>query len=248
MDQIFTTQFWHDQWTVITSAPWLVIPLLLVAGFVGWKWKAASDDGEIRELKARDLFIKDQLKSLGTGKAELEEELKNLKAQLASNAPKEDILAVAAKMDAALTKLSKANDALEGGPSSSDLELLVSKISSFAGTQFNVAGGGKTDRALEYFHWVIEPALSKAGWVHIGWDVLDEETFQMPYSASKHSYGVVTGATGVVVRADMYSDKSAAADALVNALKEIGIPATKEYAQAKHTNRNAVHILVGIML
>jgi hypothetical protein len=48
MDQIFTSQFWHDQWTVITSAPWLVIPLLLVAGFVGWKWKGANDDGEIR--------------------------------------------------------------------------------------------------------------------------------------------------------------------------------------------------------
>jgi hypothetical protein len=53
MDQIFTTQFWHDQWSVITSAPWLVIPLLLVAGFVGWKWKAANDDGEIRELRAK---------------------------------------------------------------------------------------------------------------------------------------------------------------------------------------------------
>ena len=53
MDQIFTTQFWHDQWTVITSAPWLVTPLLLVAGFAGWKWKAANDDGEIRELRAK---------------------------------------------------------------------------------------------------------------------------------------------------------------------------------------------------
>jgi hypothetical protein len=52
MDQIFTSQFWHDQWTVITSAPWLVIPLLLVAGFVGWKWKGANDDGEIRGLRA----------------------------------------------------------------------------------------------------------------------------------------------------------------------------------------------------
>jgi hypothetical protein len=52
MDLIFTTQFWHDQWTVITSAPWLVIPLLLVAGLVGWKWKATNDDGEIRGLRA----------------------------------------------------------------------------------------------------------------------------------------------------------------------------------------------------
>jgi hypothetical protein len=45
----------------------------------------------------------------------------------------------------------------------------------------------------------------------------------------------------------MYSEKIRAADALVNALEEIGIPATKGDAQAKHTNRNTVHILVGIM-
>jgi hypothetical protein len=51
VDQIFTTQFWHDQWTVITSAPWLVIPSLLVAGFVGWKWKSVNDDGEMRGLR-----------------------------------------------------------------------------------------------------------------------------------------------------------------------------------------------------
>jgi hypothetical protein len=52
MDQIFTSQFWHDQWVVITSAPWLVIPLLLVAGLVGWKWKGGNDEGEIRGLRA----------------------------------------------------------------------------------------------------------------------------------------------------------------------------------------------------
>ena len=53
MDQVFTTQFWHDQFAVIASAPWAIIPLLLIAGFVGWKWKATNDDGEIRELCAK---------------------------------------------------------------------------------------------------------------------------------------------------------------------------------------------------
>jgi hypothetical protein len=53
MDQVFTTQFWHDQFAVIASAPWAIIPLLLIAGFVGWKWKATNDDGEIRELRAK---------------------------------------------------------------------------------------------------------------------------------------------------------------------------------------------------
>jgi hypothetical protein len=130
-------------------------------------------------------------------------------------------------------------------PGPEELELLVSKISPFAGTQFNVAGGGKTDRALEYFYLVLEPALAKAGWEHIGWGVLGEETFQMPYS--EHWYGVVTGGTGVVVQAAMHGDKNAAAEALTDALNQIGIPAIKEYAQAKHANHHAVHILVGTM-
>ena len=53
MDQVFTPQFWQDQFAVIGSAPWAIIPLLLIAGLVGWKWKGTIDDGEIRALRAR---------------------------------------------------------------------------------------------------------------------------------------------------------------------------------------------------
>jgi septal ring factor EnvC (AmiA/AmiB activator) len=53
MDQLFTSQFWRDQFAVVWAAPWAIIPLLLIAGGVGWKWKAANDDGEIRELRAK---------------------------------------------------------------------------------------------------------------------------------------------------------------------------------------------------
>ena len=134
---------------------------------------------------------------------------------------------------------------MEDYPSPDQLDLFASKLSPFTGTEFDVAGGGKTDRALEYFLWVILPALSKADWVHIDWGVLEDDTFQIPFSSSKPRYGVVTGVTGIVVQADMHGNKNAAADALVEALNEIGIPATKEYAQAKNSNHNAVHILVG---
>jgi chromosome segregation ATPase len=48
MDQVFTPQFWQE---VIAKAPW-VIPSLLIGGLVGWKWKGANDDGEIRGLRA----------------------------------------------------------------------------------------------------------------------------------------------------------------------------------------------------
>jgi chromosome segregation ATPase len=35
------------------ARPWVIIPSLLIAFLVGWKWKGANDDGEIRELRAR---------------------------------------------------------------------------------------------------------------------------------------------------------------------------------------------------
>jgi len=37
---------------VVMSAPWLIVPLLALAGWIGWKIKAAFDNSEIRELKA----------------------------------------------------------------------------------------------------------------------------------------------------------------------------------------------------
>ena len=49
MDQVFTQQFWQE---IVARLPW-AIPLLLIGGFVGWKWKVANDDGEIRELRAK---------------------------------------------------------------------------------------------------------------------------------------------------------------------------------------------------
>jgi hypothetical protein len=200
-----------------------------------------------RALKAQNEQIKDRLKYVSEDAAKVGEEYKRLEVQLASSAPnKEELLATGAKVNAALTKLSKANNY----PSSSDLELLVSKIRSFSGTQFDVAGGGKNDGALEYFDRLVKPALTKAGWVHIDWvwePSWDGDTFQLPpWSAeTKRHYGLVPGVSNVIVRAAMHGGPNAAADELVSALNQIGIPATKEYATGANSNRNAVHILVG---
>jgi hypothetical protein len=55
MDQVFTQQFWQE---IVARLPW-AIPLLLIGGFIGWKWKAANDSGEIREPR----FAKGHLRS-----------------------------------------------------------------------------------------------------------------------------------------------------------------------------------------
>jgi hypothetical protein len=82
VDQLLTTQFWHDQWTFVMSAPWIILPLLLIAGFVGWRWKASNDDGEIRVSRAERDAAKGQL-LLAHDKQEIfEQEINRLSALL----------------------------------------------------------------------------------------------------------------------------------------------------------------------
>ena len=57
MEKLLTPEFWQ---TVLVTAPW-VIPLLLVAGVVGYMIKAALDGREIRGLKAENNAAEKQL-------------------------------------------------------------------------------------------------------------------------------------------------------------------------------------------
>ena len=52
MDQLLTPEFWKGQIEVATSAFWVVIPLLLIAGMIGWKSKGIIDKRKIRGLRA----------------------------------------------------------------------------------------------------------------------------------------------------------------------------------------------------
>jgi hypothetical protein len=52
MDQLLTPEFWKVQIEVVTSALSVVIPLLLIAGMIGWKSKGFIDDRKISGLRA----------------------------------------------------------------------------------------------------------------------------------------------------------------------------------------------------
>ena len=52
MDRLLAPEFWETLGRVVRELPFIIIPLLLIAGFLGWKMKSAQDDGEIRALKA----------------------------------------------------------------------------------------------------------------------------------------------------------------------------------------------------
>jgi hypothetical protein len=61
VEQLFTVQFWHDQWAFIMSAPWVIVPLLAIAAVVGWKIKGALDGRELRGLRAENAAANRQL-------------------------------------------------------------------------------------------------------------------------------------------------------------------------------------------
>jgi hypothetical protein len=52
MDQVLTPEFWKVQIELATSAFWIVIPLLLVAGIIGWKFKGIIYDRKLSDLRA----------------------------------------------------------------------------------------------------------------------------------------------------------------------------------------------------
>jgi dsDNA-specific endonuclease/ATPase MutS2 len=52
VDQLLTPEFWKAQIEVATSAPWVVIPLLLIAGIIGWGSKGIVDDRKIKGMMA----------------------------------------------------------------------------------------------------------------------------------------------------------------------------------------------------
>ena len=64
MDKLTDPNFWHDNWEVVRNAPWIVIPLLLVAGLVGWFFRSSqaksSIEGLREQVKAKDEQIKIQ--------------------------------------------------------------------------------------------------------------------------------------------------------------------------------------------
>jgi septal ring factor EnvC (AmiA/AmiB activator) len=123
MEQLFTGQFWHDQWIVIMSAPWLIIPLLLVAFVIGTWLQRYIDGREIRGLNAENKALEKQFnlatqdqstvtKEIAKFGSELEQ-LKTEIAQLRDAHPQIETLSNAiASIGKRLDVVSQANSAL----------------------------------------------------------------------------------------------------------------------------------------
>jgi hypothetical protein len=53
MDQLLTPDFWKVQLAIVASAPWLIAPLLLVCGVIGWFICSRINKGQIEGLRAQ---------------------------------------------------------------------------------------------------------------------------------------------------------------------------------------------------
>jgi hypothetical protein len=119
MDQLLTEKFWHSQWDYLMGAPWLLIPLLLLALFVGNLWRRSVAAGEIRALReqinaegARLNLAREQYASLNAQLAELtakaekqQKEIAELKSTLTPPARFEHLVRSNTEIQNALTSL-----------------------------------------------------------------------------------------------------------------------------------------------
>ncbi len=120
------------------------------------------------------------------------------------------------------------------------LTALTDQIKSFAGTKFDV-GHGLEDREQWNFLWYLEPAISKAGWMHVDWD--GGVKFKKNSWPGDHWYG---RAAVLNVSIEVHNDGlKPAAVALADALNSIGIEATLGDLNNSSTNYDAIHLLVG---
>jgi|SRR5271165_5506325 len=116
---LFTPDEWKRQWEVLMSAPYIIVPIAIASGLVGWWLQGIKSDAEIAGYKgtisvyeARLKLAAEQTEVADKAKAEAESNQRLLKAEIASSASKEELAALAAKVDIAIEKFAVANNAV----------------------------------------------------------------------------------------------------------------------------------------
>lgn len=130
-----------------------------------------------------------------------------------------------------------------------NFSLLVERMKPFAGTKFDIGLGPEGMREQWDFSWQIEPAFGEAGWQMIDWwggSVLRKWCNLDPKLLKVRPFGL---ANVVNVSIEMHpSHKVAltpAAEALAQALREIGVTVSTEYNNNASANENVLHFLIG---
>jgi hypothetical protein len=153
-----------------------------------------------------------------------------------------DALTRAARAEEQLIEFRKPRRALM---TPANLERIIKRLSSFAGTEFDCGMGQGGEQAD--FWWDLQPAIVAAGWTHIAWQYppgpLPLLIKQGPDRPGSGSVGAVN--VEVHLHPDHRKRLLPAATALVSVLNEIGIAARDAGHNAHSTNNVAIHILIG---
>jgi hypothetical protein len=86
MDTLLTPEFWSGQIAGAIQNWAVVIPLLFLAGVIGWQWKGSNDDVEIKALRTQqkeiEEFAEDRRKQVLEHTAEESKKIAIIKAEL----------------------------------------------------------------------------------------------------------------------------------------------------------------------
>jgi hypothetical protein len=115
MYNLLKTEFWEQQWAILTSAPFILGPSSLIVGLIVWWVRGAMFKGEISSWKMEISAVEQRLKLAAGALAQsdrdtekLEKEFQAYKAEVAAQGSN----ASPTKVDAAIARIAKGNTAL----------------------------------------------------------------------------------------------------------------------------------------
>jgi hypothetical protein len=123
-------------------------------------------------------------------------------------------------------------------------QLLIGKLKPFAGTPYDT-GLASGDKEQEDFMWHFDKVLRDAGWNFAGWmsPVIGDALIRRPERGRSGSVAVKN--VSLQMHQSNENKLKPAANALVEALKEIGIDAQIDVFNIHNMNEQCLHIMLG---
>jgi hypothetical protein len=116
---MFNPVIWKQQWEAFLSAPYIIVPFIAAAWWIGWWLRGVRSKGKIDGLKGEIAVFKDHLKftadkvvSANEARDDFIEQFQAYKAEVSANSGYLIPTAMMAKLDAALDKLVAADNAV----------------------------------------------------------------------------------------------------------------------------------------
>ena len=106
---------WKQQWAAFTSAPYIVAPLIVFAGLVGWWLKGitiAGLKGRISVFEDRLTLAAKQAESARQAKDEVATEFETYRSEVGAKAENAALGASAARVEGAIVRFAAANNTL----------------------------------------------------------------------------------------------------------------------------------------